>query len=113
MKRWILPVAAAVVVIGLAILAIVYFSTRPRRPDMRGETRYNPRELLIPQAQFLFPDVERELLYPGVRYTVDPDKPLDGEIIDRIEVDTVESLRSHLLPRVERDVEALLFGREE
>ena len=109
MKRWILPASTMIVVIGLGILAVVIFTNRSRRPDMQGETRYNPRELLIPQAQFLFPDVEEDLLYPGVRYTVDPDSPLDGEIIQGIEIDALEALREHLLPRVERDVEALLF----
>jgi hypothetical protein len=108
-KRWILPAAAMIVVIGLGILAVVILSSRSRRPDMQGETRYNPRELLVPQAQFLFPDVERELLHPGVLYTVDPDSPLDGEIIEAIEVDVLDALREDLLRRVESDVEALLF----
>jgi hypothetical protein len=72
-------------------------------------SRYTDRELLMPGAEYRFPDVEQELLTPQVHSLVDPDKPLSREQADALRIDTVEALATELTPRVEAELEELLF----
>lgn len=108
MKRWI-PIAAGVAVI--AIVTLLFIALRPDRssPSEVAPGRYLSRELLIPDASFLIDSVEDELLYPSIQSVVDPDEPLERALIEDIQLDVVESLRSELLPRAEAGMEELLF----
>lgn len=108
MKRWV-PIAAGVAVIGVGVLLLLVL--RAGRSSLVEEApgRYLSRELLIPDDSFLIDSVEDELLYPPMRSVVDPDEPLDRELIEDIQLDVVESLRTELLSRSEEGVEELLF----
>ncbi len=108
MKRFI-PIAVGVAVIGAGVILLLIL--RADRPSMVevAPGRYLSRELLIPDASFLIDSVEEELLYPPIRSVVDPDEPLDRDLIEEIQLDVVESLRSELLLRSEEGVEELLF----
>lgn len=91
-------------------LSVFFLLTRERAPTViEGETRYHSRTLLIPNARFLLPVVEEELLNPRIQYTVDPDAPLDAEFVEKVESELMDSLREELILRVDTAVEELLF----
>ena len=109
MKRWI-PIAAGIaVVIGVGALLLLIIGRDRASTVEVAPGRYLSRELLIPDASFLIDSVEEELLYPPIRSLVDPDEPLDRDLVEDIQLDVVESLRSELLSRSEEGVEELLF----
>jgi hypothetical protein len=72
-------------------------------------SRYTDRELLMPGGEFRFPDVEGELLTPQIHSLVDPEEPLGRDQVDALRLDTVEALATELTPRLEAEIEELLF----
>ncbi len=107
MKRWI-PVAGGSVFLLLLLLVILLLPGRSDESTV-DTSRYTDRDLIVPGLRFLLPDIEESLMNPGIRYTIDPDQPLDPEVLQRVEADLFEALWEELVPRVERDVEELLF----
>ena len=96
----------------ITLLAILILILMVRRPD-RGTTaeldRFADREVLIPGAVYEIPSVEEEILAPRFEYYIDPEKPLDRDIVDELEPDIGTALRETLTPAVEAELEELLF----
>ncbi|POR02812.1 hypothetical protein AU468_06030 [Alkalispirochaeta sphaeroplastigenens] len=98
--------------IVLALLVLLLFVLSGRSEQGREgvlESEFYSRELLLPQARYLVPPVEQDLLHPELRYKVDPRFPLDAEILDEAGEDLIEALRRDFLEQGERHVEQLLF----
>lgn len=110
MKRWVRPTVILVALLMLGVGVMIFFTGRGDRTDSSvRETRYNSRDLLIPQVRYLLPDIEHELIHPSLRYAVDPDAPLPVEILRESRQDPREALRNELMPQVQQAVEDLLF----
>lgn len=82
----------------------------PERSGLSSE--YTDRELLIPRgAEYRLPSVEDDLLMPDFRAFIDPDAPLDADLLDGLEPDLPGALREQFTDEVEAELEALLFER--
>ncbi|SIQ96721.1 hypothetical protein SAMN05920897_1208 [Alkalispirochaeta americana] len=111
MKSTLVPaLAGGGVFLALLLLFFLVFSGRS---EGLGEddslSSFYSRELMLPQRRYLVPPVEQDLLYPGLRYKVDPRMPLDAEILSEAEEDLLGALRREFLKRGESHVEQLLF----
>lgn len=109
MKRWLLAGGAAVIFFGLAAFVIILLAGRGGDAGTGTDGPYTRRELLIPAARMLLPDVEEELLNPGLQFAVDPDRPLDPDLLRGLESDLPQVLWEELLPRLQAEVEGLVF----
>ncbi len=109
MKRWIAVGALISILLLLVALGIFMLSDRGGSAVFPEGTRFYRREILIPGARFVLPDAEDALYNPGLRYAVDPEKPLDPELLQDLELDLLQALRDELLPRIEAEVEGLIF----
>lgn len=110
-RRFLLWGGLAAGVIVLILLVIVFFaaSSGAARSGVGDSSRYTSRVLMIPQREFLMQDVEQDLLNPEFRLLVDPNRPLDGSVRRDVEADLIEALVRDLLPRLEGEVQDLLF----
>jgi hypothetical protein len=100
-------------VIAAATITAVLFLVFRDDPD-RGEfaAEYTDRGLLIPPgAEYRLPSVEDELLMPDFRAFIDPDEPLDSELLDGLEPDIRGEIRREFTEEVETELEELLFER--
>ncbi|MDA3950357.1 MAG: hypothetical protein PF508_14210 [Spirochaeta sp.] len=95
----------ALLAIGLLIMAVRGFREEaPMEPD-----RFADREILVPGIDYEIPSVEEEILAPRFEYYIDPEKPLDRDIVEELEPDIGAALRDTLTPAVEAELEELLF----
>lgn len=92
-----------VLLLGLGVILLV---ARGGRSDDRGiqPERYSERELLIPGNRLQFDSIERELLEPQPRGVAEPGQPLDPELVDDLEIDTLGELERELLRRSEEAI---------
>ncbi|TVR69758.1 MAG: hypothetical protein EA427_07125 [Spirochaetaceae bacterium] len=109
MKRWILVGGGMAVLLLLLALGAFLLAGRSGREPREHSAHPEPREVRIPGARILLPDVEEELLNPGLRYAVDPTKPLDLDLLSDREGELLRAVWDELLSRVEKEVEELLF----
>lgn len=96
--------AALVLLAGVLILVT---RDRPER-DVVPE-RYTNREILLPEDEFVYPDIEAELLTPPIRSVVDPEQPLDPARAEALEMDTLQALHETIDERIEDEVAERLF----
>lgn len=109
-KYLIIPGAVLLLAIVLlsGIALVRSFRTTGRSPADQ-QMLYADREILIPGARYLLPDTEELLLNPDFQFVADPSRPLDRDLLERLEVDLFQSVREELEARLEKDVEGLLF----
>jgi len=102
-----LGLLVAVVLTGVFVLLV-----RKQPEGAEFATEYTDRELLVPPGvDYRLPSVEDELLMPEFRRFIDPDEPLDSELLEGIEPDIPEAIRTEFTEEVEAELEELLFER--
>lgn len=105
-----ITIAAALLALVVAVGVIGFYLLRGDATAQRRDiTRYADRELLIPNVDYIVPDVEEDLLSPRFYYFVDPERPLDESIVDDIAPDVDEAIRRTFTEEVESELEALFF----
>ena len=104
-------IAAIVAAAFLIFVFIILFLTvwGPDRSESTEIDRFSDREILIPGADYEIPSVEAEILAPRFQYFIDPEEPLDGDIVDELEPDIGAALREAFSPAVEAELKELLL----
>lgn len=103
------------IAIGLAVVllagtvALILIVGRSDTGASAELDRFADRDVLVPGAEYEIPSVEEEILAPRFEYYIDPEKPLDRDIVEDLEPDIGAALRDALTPAVEAELEELLF----
>jgi hypothetical protein len=98
--------AAGVLMVLLLFLLVRQGAGGGSSLEMDG---YADRELLLPDDRYIFPSVEEQALEHSFARYIDPDAPLDEELVGDLTVDIGEALEEAFRPRVENRLEELLF----